>query len=230
MRISVGIVLIVAVFLLNPAFCIVTHAQGTGSGDSLNAILQVVKSVLQNQGLGNGGTSSGGVGSPDAGQGTGSGNTSGEMKRPALADMCLTGTITKVEKQNEAGNTATNYFLTDNGGNKIMLPSGGKHKQDGSVWNRQANNQGNGSWSGQGGGGRGGHSRRGSGNGNSASDNQGGRRGGETASPSVNLEKYVDKEVTITGRGFQTEKDGQKTTRLVSISKVETVSAASADE
>ena len=46
----------------------------------------------------------------------------------------------------------------------------------------------------------------------------------------VNLAEYVNKEVTITGKGFQMEKDGKKITRLVSISKAEAVSTTSIGE
>ena len=45
---------------------------------------------------------------------------------------------------------------------------------------------------------------------------------GEQAT-SVNLEEFINKDVTIVGKGFQKEKDGKKTTRLVEITKIDVV-------
>jgi hypothetical protein len=50
--------------------------------------------------------------------------------------------------------------------------------------------------------------------------------GGEQAS-SVNLEEYVDNNVTIVGKGFQMERDGNKTTCLVVITKIDVVMTTS---
>jgi hypothetical protein len=46
--------------------------------------------------------------------------------------------------------------------------------------------------------------------------------------PAIKLEDYVDKDVTITGKGFSTERNGVKMTRLVEITKIEAVVAAPA--
>ena len=51
--------------------------------------------------------------------------------------------------------------------------------------------------------------------------------GGEQAS-SVNLEEYMNKNVTIVGKGFQMEQDGNKTTHLVVITKIDVVTSSSA--
>jgi len=41
---------------------------------------------------------------------------------PTLADMAVTGKITKVEMQTPSGNTIPRYVLTDTGGCAVMLP------------------------------------------------------------------------------------------------------------
>ena len=43
---------------------------------------------------------------------------------------------------------------------------------------------------------------------------------------SVNLEEFVNKDVTIVGKGFQKEKEGKKMTRLVEITKIDAVATA----
>jgi hypothetical protein len=55
-------------------------------------------------------------------------------------------------------------------------------------------------------------------------------RGGEGAEQpaQVNLEEYVGKNVTIVGKGFTTEREGKKFTRIVEISKIEAAAAAPA--
>ena len=95
--------------------------------------------------------------------------------RPTLADMTVTGKVTKTEMQTPDGSTIPRYILTDSGGNTVMLP-----------WNHV--------WP-----------------------------GGEQAT-SVNLEDYVNKDVTIVGKGFQMERNGVKETCLVKITKIDVMS------
>lgn len=49
------------------------------------------------------------------------------------------------------------------------------------------------------------------------------REGSQAAS--FNLEEFVNKDVTIVGKGFQKEKEGKKMTRLVEITKIDVVTA-----
>ena len=44
----------------------------------------------------------------------------------------------------------------------------------------------------------------------------------------VNLDEYVDKNVTVAGKGFQTEKNGKTITRLTTITKIDAAAAAPA--
>lgn len=53
-----------------------------------------------------------------------------------------------------------------------------------------------------------------------------GKASGDAAA--VKLEDYVDKDVTITGKGFSSERGGVKVTRLVEITKIDVVVAAPA--
>ncbi|MCX6991573.1 MAG: hypothetical protein NT011_00330 [Kiritimatiellaeota bacterium] len=53
--------------------------------------------------------------------------------------------------------------------------------------------------------------------------------GGEQTA-SVSLEEYENKNVTIVGKGFQMERDGNKTTHLVVITKIDVVTTTSAAE
>ena len=106
-----------------------------------------------------------------------SGKAVGEKEKPALADMTLTGKVTKEEKQSKKGKTIVHYILTDTAGNTVMLPGGGKH----------------------------------------------GKHRKDKQAISVNLEEYVNKDVTIVGKGFQKEKEGKKITRLVEITKIDVV-------
>jgi len=53
----------------------------------------------------------------------------------------------------------------------------------------------------------------------------GGWKHGDEKAASVNLEEYVNKDVTVTGKGFQRERDGKKWTRMVAITKIDVVVA-----
>jgi hypothetical protein len=103
-------------------------------------------------------------------------------EKPALADMTVTGKVTKEDKQGKEGKTITCYILTDTAGNTVMLSGGGKH----------------------------------------------GKHHKDAQAISVNLEEYVNKDVTIVGKGFQKEKDGKKMTRLVEITKIDIVTSTPA--
>jgi hypothetical protein len=110
----------------------------------------------------------------------------GDMNRPALTDMTVTGKVTKEEKQIPAregheAKTVVTYVLTDAAGNKVMLSEGGRHDS----------------------------------------------KPGE-GSIKVNWADYLDKDVTVVGKGFQRERDGKKYTRLVVITKVDAAVAAPA--
>ena len=105
------------------------------------------------------------------------GKAIGEKEKPALADMTVTGKVTKEEKQGKEGKTMVRYILTDTAGNTVMLPGGGKH----------------------------------------------GKHRQDEQAITVNLEEYVNKDVTIVGKGFQKEKEGKKMTRLVEITKIDAV-------
>jgi hypothetical protein len=59
-----------------------------------------------------------------------------------------------------------------------------------------------------------------------------GRHGDEKAgkdeqAAAINLEEYVNKDVTIVGKGFQKEREGKKMTHLVSITKIEAATVRS---
>ena len=47
----------------------------------------------------------------------------------------------------------------------------------------------------------------------------------EGAAPAVNLEEYVGKDVTVTGKGYSTEREGKKVSAIVEITKVEAAAA-----
>lgn len=51
------------------------------------------------------------------------------------------------------------------------------------------------------------------------------KQGAEDASPAVNLEEYVGKDVTVTGKGFQIQKGDMTLTRIVEIIKIEVKAA-----
>jgi len=59
------------------------------------------------------------------------------------------------------------------------------------------------------------------------SEGRGPKAEGEAAS-AIKLADYVDKDVTIVGKGFTTERDGKKMTRMVSITKIDAAGAAAA--
>ena len=46
------------------------------------------------------------------------------------------------------------------------------------------------------------------------------------AAPKINLEEYVGKSVTVVGKGFERQKDGVTTTRIVEITKIDQAAAA----
>ena len=53
----------------------------------------------------------------------------------------------------------------------------------------------------------------------------GGHHAKEGAAPAVNLEEYVGKDVTVTGKGYTTEREGKKVSAIVEVTKVEAAAA-----
>lgn len=105
-----------------------------------------------------------------------------KAKKPKapLEDITISGTVSKVEKENKKGKVNVSYFLTDGEGNKIKLPAPKVRKKPKKS------------------------------------------KPGEAPPPQINLEDYVDSQVTIEAKGFTKEKKGKVRTfvkKIVSIEK-----------
>ena len=59
-------------------------------------------------------------------------------------------------------------------------------------------------------------------------EGRGGKAAAAAAAPAFQLGDYVGKDVTVTGKGFTSEREGKKVTRLVEITKIDVAAPAAA--